>query len=119
MGKLRHIAYRVNDLDAVARFFAEGFGMSIVQRRGVAIDLSDGTINITLLPAQREGNHGIDHIGFTVADEEAAGRAVTAAGGQQLNTIDLGAANYEVKFEGPEGIVVDLGHWAGTASLDD
>jgi catechol 2,3-dioxygenase-like lactoylglutathione lyase family enzyme len=117
VAKLRHIAYRVNDLEAVADFFAKGFDMQVVQRRGVAIDLSDGTINITLLPANANTSHGIDHIGFTVADEAGTGDAIAAAGGRQLNTLDLGAANYEVKFEGPEGIVVDLGHWAGTDSI--
>jgi hypothetical protein len=26
-------------------------------------------------------------------------------------------AHYELKFQGPDGIVVDLGHWVGTAPI--
>jgi hypothetical protein len=26
---------------------------------------------------------------------------------------------YEEKFKGPEGIIVDVGHWPGAASLDE
>src|SRR5438552_11153878 len=111
MAKLRHIAYRADDVEAMASFFVNSFDMTIAQRRkNGAIDLSDGTINITILrnAAPRgdgqPSNHGIDHLGFTVEDEDAARRQVLAAGGTELNTIDLGgAANYEVKFLGPEG----------------
>jgi hypothetical protein len=30
----------------------------------------------------------------------------------------LGTAYYEDKFEGPEGIIVDIGHWVGAAPLE-
>ncbi len=125
MAKLRHIAYRAEDVEAMAAFFANAFEMEIVQRRANgAIDLTDGSINITLLRADgpraddRPRTLGIDHIGFTVEDEARARERVEAAGGHEMNTINLGSAHYEVKFEGPEGIVVDLGHWAGTAPID-
>ena len=98
------------------KFFTDALGMTFVQRRSVAIDLTDGTINITLLPSN-DSNHGIDHIGFTVEDEGETREAIMAAGGVELTQLNLGAANYEVKFKGPEGIVVELGHWAGTAPL--
>jgi hypothetical protein len=80
-------------------------------------------INISLLPpgtpvSEGEPTHGIAHIGFTVEDEDAAKQRLEAAGGQELRTIRTDSANYEVKFSGPEGIVVDLGHWAGTAPID-
>jgi catechol 2,3-dioxygenase-like lactoylglutathione lyase family enzyme len=126
MAKIRHIAYRAEDVEAMAAFFARAFEMEIVQRRpNGAIDLTDGTINITLLRADgprvddRPRNLGIDHIGFTVDDEARAKGLVEAAGGHEMNTINLGSAHYEVKFAGPEGIVVDLGHWAGTAPLPE
>ncbi len=124
MAKIRHIAYRAEDVEAMASFFAKAFEMEIVQRRANgAIDLSDGTINITLLRADgpraddRPRSLGIDHIGFTVEDEARSRELVAAAGGREMNTINLGTAHHEVKFEGPEGIVVDLGHWAGTAPV--
>ena len=122
MAKIRHIAYRAEDPEAMAKFFVEGFDMSVVQRRPRgAIDLSDGTLNITLLPANGPGNTGImgiEHIGFTATDDDAAKRQIVAAGGVEKNTVNLGShVHFEVKYDGPEGIVVDIGHWAGTASV--
>ena len=127
MPKLRHIAYRADDVEAMAQFFVGGFEMEVVQRRtNGAIDLSDGTMNITILPAampRGDGmlpNRGIDHLGFTVEDEDAVRTRVLAAGGREMATVDLGgAAHYEVKFEGPEGIVVDFGHWVGAAPIEE
>src|SRR5512146_1683987 len=124
MGKIRHIAYRCSDIAAYESFFVNGLGMEVVERRpGGAVDLSDGTLNITLLPstltpADHEAKLGVAHIGFEVEDEDAAKRALAAAGASELNTIRLDSAHYEVKFEGPDGIIVDLGHWAGTAPID-
>jgi hypothetical protein len=62
---------------------------------------------------------GIDHIGFTVEDEAATSRLLEAEGAQKIGTLELGStAHYEVKFKGPEGIVVDLGHWVGAAPIE-
>jgi catechol 2,3-dioxygenase-like lactoylglutathione lyase family enzyme len=125
MAQIRHIAYRAEDVEAMAKFFAAGLGLEIVERRSSgAIDLSDGTINITVLPAtlatpDGKTHIGVDHIGFTVADDAAAQRLIEAAGGKERNGVKLSSAHYELKFEGPEGIVVDLGHWAGTAPISD
>ena len=97
--------------------------MEIAQHRpNGAIDLTDGTLNITILPANgpgASGNIGIDHMGFTVEDEAEATRMVEAAGGREANAVNLGGAFYEKKFVGPEGIVVDVGHWVATAPIDE
>ena len=47
------------------------------------------------------------------------GRTIEAHGGTQLNQVRMDEAHYEVKYQGPDGIVVDLGHWAGTAPIDE
>ncbi len=67
MPKIRHIAYRAENVEAMADFFSKALSMTILQRRkNNAIDLSDGTINITILPAsghRTDGGprrHGID-----------------------------------------------------------
>lgn len=125
MSKIRHIAYRAVDVEAFADFFVRGLGMEIVQRRpGGVIDLSDGVLNISVLPvatplSEGEPGHGIAHIGFTVEDEDQAKQRLEAAGGRELKTIRTDGANYEIKFSGPEGIVIDLGHWAGTAPVQE
>ncbi len=126
MSKIRHIAYRAADVEGMANFFVNALGMTITQRRkNRAIDLSDGTVNITVLPIVQAGpngepaRQGIDHIGFTVGDEAAASRAMEACGATKIGTLELGSsAHYEVKFKGPEGIVVDLGHWVGAAPIE-
>lgn len=124
MAKIRHIAYRAEDVEAMAAFFVNAFEMQIAQRRERgAIDLTDGTLNITLLPAsgpRADGKNtiGIDHMGFTVEDLDASRTRLEAAGARELNPINLGQAHFEMKFQGPEGIVVDIGHWVGTAPID-
>ena len=127
MPKIRHIAYRAEDVDSMANFFVSALGMTIKQKRkNNAIDLSDGTINITVLPL-RAGTAddeltkrpGIDHIGFTAEHDAEASRMMEAAGAKKAQTVNLGTAYYEDKFIGPEGIVVDVGHWMGAAPLEE
>jgi len=125
MPKIRHIAYRAADVEGMANFFVNALGMTITQKRkNRAIDLSDGTINITVLPMLQAGpngeppHQGVDHIGFTVEDEAAASKTLEGQGAKKIATIELGsAAHYEAKFRGPEGIVVDIGNWIGTEPI--
>ena len=126
MAKIRHIAYRAADPDTMASFFVKSMGMTIMQKRkNNAIDLSDGTINITVLPL-RAGTPddeptrqpGIDHIGFTAENDADALQMMEAAGAKRAGSVNLGSAYYEDKFVGPEGIVVDVGHWVGAAPLE-
>lgn len=127
MGKIRHIAYRAKDVEGMADFFVKALGMTMTQRRrNNAIDLSDGTINITVLPMSVSGpnggvaRQGIDHIGFSAEDDESAARLLETAGAKKVGTIPLGsAAHYEMKFIGPEGIVIDVGNWIGAAPLGE
>lgn len=108
MPKIRHIAYRAKDVNAMAAFFTDALSMTIVQKRkNGAIDLSDGTINITLLPLsgrRTDGGpqrQGIDHIGFTVENEEETDRALRAAGAEKQDPATYSqTANFETKFRG-------------------
>ena len=126
MAKIRHIAYRAANPDEMANFFAQSMGMTIVQKRkNNAIDLSDGTINITVLPlragtadGEPARQAGIDHIGFTAENDAEAFQMMEAAGAKKAGAVNLGTAYYEDKFIGPEGIIVDVGHWAGAAPLE-
>jgi hypothetical protein len=126
MPKIRHIAYRATDVEAMANFFVNSLEMKVSQRRkNGAIDLSDGAVNITVLPIRttspdgEPARSGIDHIGFTVENETESSRLLESNGAKKIGTLELGSsAHYEVKFKGPEGIVVDLGHWVGTAPIE-
>jgi catechol 2,3-dioxygenase-like lactoylglutathione lyase family enzyme len=126
MSKIRHIAYRAADVEGMAKLFTEALAMTVVQRRkNGAMDLSDGTINITLLPMMghrtdgKAPRLGIDHIGFTVENEEETTQRLNAAGAEKLDPSRYSqTANFETKFLGPEGIGIDLGHWVGAAPLE-
>lgn len=91
--------------------------MTMIQKRkDNAIDLSDGSINISILPlaANRSRAAGLDHIGFSAEDDQEQIRRMEAAGAIKEST----RFPYEEKFKGPEGIIVDVGHWPGAASLE-
>ncbi|HLZ27198.1 MAG TPA: VOC family protein [Chloroflexota bacterium] len=123
MGKIRHIAIRCEDPDKTAQWLQDALELQLVLRRGSgAIDLSDGDVNVTLLPlglgtGDRPARPGFEHIGVTVADDEVARQRLLAAGATELNPIGLGEVFYEAKFKSPEGLVVDVGHWAGTSPI--
>ncbi|MPZ46532.1 MAG: hypothetical protein GEV05_24720 [Betaproteobacteria bacterium] len=121
MAKIRHIAIRCEDVEATAAFFQQVFGLELVQRRDHGpIDLSDGDVNITLLPTTTRGETrpaGFEHIGFSVEDADTTRRRLMAAGATELNPIALGDAYYESKYRVPEGLVIDVGQWRGTSPL--
>ena len=125
MAKIRHIAYRAVDVDAMAKFFVDAMGMKLIQKRkNNAIDLSDGSVNITVLPlgaGMPDGEKkraGIDHIGFSAENDQEQLRMLEAAGAKKAGTLNLGTAYYEDKFLGPEDIIIDVGHWQGAAPID-
>ena len=73
MAKLRHIAITVADLKSSADFYEKAFGMSRLRENAVAVSLSDGVVNITLLKfptdemaGDERGKDftGLHHIGF-------------------------------------------------------
>ncbi len=123
MGKIRHIAIRCEDTEKTAQWLQDALELQVVQRRGSgAVDLSDGDLNITLLPlglgaGDRQITPGFEHIGVTVADDDAARQRLLSAGAVELNPVNLGDVYYEAKFRSPEGLVIDVGHWAGTSPV--
>ena len=122
MVKIRHIAYRAVDVDAMAKFFVDAMGMKMIQKRkNNAIDLSDGSVNITVLPlaAGMGGKAGIDHIGFSAENDQEQFKLLEAAGAEKAGAVNLGTAYYEDKYKGPEGIIVDVGNWQGGAPVED
>ena len=114
--KIRHITLRATDVEAMASFFVNVFGMTVAYRRkNGSIDLSDGTINLAILPLRLAGHRpGFDHIGFAVEDEDKAFQRLEAAGAGNIGTT---VDPHQVKFRCPEGIEVEVGEWSGAAPI--
>lgn len=123
MAKLRHIAMAVPDLEAAAAFYEKTFELERVKQTKLRIYLSDGTMNLTLLPSDdlagdpREGFVGLHHLGFVVEDTEATERRLTDNGGKIVET-ERGyqALNAERKYWDPNGVMVDIStnYWVGS-----
>jgi catechol 2,3-dioxygenase-like lactoylglutathione lyase family enzyme len=130
--RLRHIALRVSDLEASAKFYEGVFGFERVGREeipiGAALYLSDGVINLALInyfgeegaaTADAAGSVGTDHFGVQVDDIDTMRETIEASGGKFY--FDLGderKGNFERKFKDPDGIVFDISRhgWLGTDS---
>jgi catechol 2,3-dioxygenase-like lactoylglutathione lyase family enzyme len=86
MAQIRHIAILAADPAKLSEFYRTSFGLKEVARsgdNGEAIYLSDGHINLALLPA-RNRREGIFHFGIQVEDVKGAvdkARAAGATGG--------------------------------------
>jgi catechol 2,3-dioxygenase-like lactoylglutathione lyase family enzyme len=82
MARIRHIAILASDPAKLAEFYKTSFGFKEVARSGdtgEAIYVSDGSINLALLPA-RNRREGIYHFGIEVEDVKGAVQSAIAAG---------------------------------------
>ncbi|OLC38413.1 MAG: hypothetical protein AUH81_04175 [Candidatus Rokubacteria bacterium 13_1_40CM_4_69_5] len=141
MPKIKHIALSTQDVDKTARFYIDVFGMKEIAKidgpgaRGYY--LSDGDINLAILNfksdaaagAERGKEYsGIHHIGFQVESLEVIAEKLSEAGSQPREDVNqaLGVGrgtqhhgNVEVKYSGPDGIMLDVSEtgWVGTSGL--
>ena len=126
MGKLRHLAIVVKDLEASCRFYEKCFDMKRAFQAGnAAVYLTDGMMNLALLSYDSvnrpgsptaDGRLGIHHFGFLVDDLKESQALVEAAGAQYA--FDFGdpkGMNFERKFHDPEGNLFDISEkgWFG------
>lgn len=116
VAKIRHIGLRATDVEGMANFFINAFGMTIAYRRkNGTIDLSDGTLNLAILPLRLAGQRpGFDHIGFAVEAEDEACQRLEATGARNIGTT---VDPHQVKFRCPEGIEVEVGEWSGAEPI--
>jgi catechol 2,3-dioxygenase-like lactoylglutathione lyase family enzyme len=85
---VRHLALRVADVATTRRFYEEGLGFQFIGFRpsGESLDLSDGQVNLTILPyegPQRqplEESYEFIHLGFWVEDLAATYQRLLALG---------------------------------------
>ena len=136
MARIKHIALTTQNPEKVAAFYKEAFGLQEVRRSSNgAVFLTDGYINLAILNWKTEKDadvgangpnfSGIHHFGFQVESLDEACEHLEGAQAQQLTTRDGldsmmaagGHRNFEMKWAGPDGVVLDISHtgWAGTA----
>jgi predicted enzyme related to lactoylglutathione lyase len=123
--KLRHIALTVPDIRREAEFFEKVFGFIKNSESDRAISLSDGVMNVTLLPysADRYADKqqgtpvvGVDHIGFVIEDPQeyaTMDERIKANGGEFHAKATAGQA-LETKYADPHGIIFDISEPAHT-----
>jgi catechol 2,3-dioxygenase-like lactoylglutathione lyase family enzyme len=137
MPRIKHIALTTKEPAKVAAFYKDAFGMQEIRRApNGAVFLTDGYINLAILNWKTEKSadvgangpnySGIHHFGFEVEDlDEAAGKLERAEGqrleeaeGQRLEEKEGlgmemtagGHRNFEMKWAGPDGVVIDISH---------
>lgn len=73
MARIRHLAILTEDVDRLVNFYITSFGLEIVEGEGTATYLTDGHLNLAIIPIgperEIEGPHlkeGINHFGFEV-----------------------------------------------------
>ena len=139
MAKIKHIAIASQDPDNTAAFFKSVFDLEEVGKidgaNAYGYYLSDGNVNLAILQFRNEvvagaefglEYAGIHHIGFQVDDAEATEARLTKNDSAPRDDINKemhskmgnghGGMNVETKYDGPEGIMIDISQsgWVGT-----
>lgn len=115
MPRIQHIAIFAEDQAKLAEFYKRAFGMTEVWSHhvgeggaGQAVYLSDGHVNVAILPA-RGRPEGLDHFGIQVDDLDEASQAALSAGGSQgPKAVPQDGRFAEVFVKDPVGTRVDL-----------
>lgn len=114
MARIRHIGIMAEDQEKTADFYKQTFGLAEVWRGPVrddgkrAIYLSDGHINVAILPA-RGGREGINHFGFQVENMEETLRVAAGAGAKSdTETKPRDGRFAEMGIFDPTGTPVDV-----------
>ncbi len=78
MAQIRHLAILTENVERLVKFYTEAFGMKVVEGIGTATYVSDGQINLAIIPIGPEGKvegrtlkAGLFHFGFEVEDIDA------------------------------------------------
>lgn len=72
MAKIRHIVFNTTDVERLARFYVDVFGMEITHRSNKGgISLTDGYLNLSIHANKMDGKpSGFNHFGFEVEENE-------------------------------------------------
>lgn len=105
MSRIQQIAIITLDPERLARFYEDVFEMKRVDNKGAeAIYLTDGHLNLTLVPNRAEGKpSGLNHIGFTVEDEEKIAQRIEKWGLPRPRGKGVKRANSKNRATDPDG----------------
>jgi catechol 2,3-dioxygenase-like lactoylglutathione lyase family enzyme len=115
MARIRHIAILTEDVEKLVKFYTSAFGLKIVSGIGTATYLSDGHINLAIIPIEPERKiegpelkPGLYHFGFEVEDVDGLRKSC-----KELNAatgIDKRPPNREAEYRvhDPDGNPIDL-----------
>ena len=135
MARIKHIALTTAEPAKAAEFYKSAFGLKELRSSpNGSVFLTDGYIHVAVLRHKTEkdadvGAHGpnfdgIHHFGFEVDDLDEASQKLEEAHAQRLTAKEDSDAgmrdgvhtNFEMKWSGPDGVVIDISHtgWEGT-----
>lgn len=141
MPKIKHIALATQDPEKTARFYVDVFGLKQIGRVDhpavSGFFLTDGDLNLAVLKFKNDAVAGVErgkdfsglhHIGFQVDSLEEIAERLAAAGSARRDDVNdaLGVgqgdkryANVEVKYSGPDGVMVDVSEtgWVGASGF--
>ncbi|MGQ4806888.1 hypothetical protein NKDENANG_00225 [Candidatus Entotheonellaceae bacterium PAL068K] len=139
MAKIKHIAIATQDADKTAKFYIDVFGLQEIAKldspNASGYYLSDGDINVAILnfkndevagPEYGQDYSGLHHIGFEVESLEEIAEKMAVSNAKPRDDINKALAigmdghrhaNVEVKYSGPDGIILDVSEtgWVGTS----
>ena len=114
MARIQHIAITAKENEKVAQFYQTVFGMELVfkqpTRNGrAAYYLTDGNINLAILPGGPDSADGINHFGFHIEDMEKTSQSAMQAGATKApETVPQDGRFAESYLRDPVGTRVDL-----------
>jgi catechol 2,3-dioxygenase-like lactoylglutathione lyase family enzyme len=143
MAKIKHIALTTEDPEKTAKFYVDVFGLKQIGRVDhpavSGFFLTDGDLNLAILRFKNDAAAGVErgkdffglhHFGFQVDSVEAIAERLTAAGSARRDDVNEALdiargggkryANVEVKYTGPDGVMVDVSEtgWVGTPTFN-
>jgi len=110
MAKIKHIAIITMDPEKLADFYTKVFDMEILgkSKRG-AIYITDGYINVALLPNRAEGKpNGLNHFGFKIDNQEEIAKRMKKLGFSAPGKRPRNRPYAETRGCDPEGNNFDL-----------
>ena len=115
MARIRHIAILTDQKEKLVAYYTTVFGLHVVEGVGTATYLSDGHVNLAIIPKEPEEKvegkaleNGINHIGFEVervADLVSVSRAKGGAADIAKRPPNREA---EYRLQDPDGNLIDL-----------